>query len=591
MNLKKVLKAEKVIVGIIIIIFFVTTSFIITVFSKDQKKINKINDEEIVEYIEDETSNNSNDFKIDLPKKIDTQSIENVEEKEVVNTEDNNIPISKPKIIFSKKLNNHLNYLNGYIKNHDNIEIFKLVSGLDYKNKKLDVDINIIGTTNNGENINLDYSNILNISSNINTIKFIYQVKDKFDNIETKEINLTILKELNNIIFTNGYLDSDFNKDKTEYILKIDNLDDKVLFNIDKDEGVDVLYKDNVINENIINIDEENNFYIKTTLNEYHFKIEKAESSFNSLKTLKINEKDIKLDSFDIDAGTFYTTNIDIKYEVFNLDSQVNIEKDEFKIGRNNIKISVNNHYLIKTYNISFMIEYPTLENLQIENYDINFQKDIKEYTINLLNNEDFVNINAVSNNGEIDGNGKFNTNSNIIITVKSDTLENKYKININNPESRAEFKRPLDFGKVTQKFHNGIDIGGINSTIYNNNVYASYKGKVINITYKSSCGGNTIFIEHNLNNTTYTTVYAHLKDVLVNIGDYVTTETIIGKVGGNPNIETYDKCSTGPHLHYAIALGSHKNITKEYKKNTEVLKDYNISKLENKKGFAFLTR
>ena len=44
-----------------------------------------------------------------------------------------------------------------------------------------------------------------------------------------------------------------------------------------------------------------------------------------------------------------------------------------------------------------------------------------------------------------------------------------------------------------------------------------------------------------------------HLHAVKVKIGDVVTINTIIGTVGGG---ESYDGCSTGPHLHFGIMKG-----------------------------------
>lgn len=42
----------------------------------------------------------------------------------------------------------------------------------------------------------------------------------------------------------------------------------------------------------------------------------------------------------------------------------------------------------------------------------------------------------------------------------------------------------------------------------------------------------------------------------MVNVGDVVTKDTQIAIMGGNPNIEYWDKCSTGAHLHFMIGTG-----------------------------------
>ena len=103
---------------------------------------------------------------------------------------------------------------------------------------------------------------------------------------------------------------------------------------------------------------------------------------------------------------------------------------------------------------------------------------------------------------------------------------------------------------KGTYKMHNGLDIGG-NST--GTKVYASASGRVNKIVKKSSCGGNMVYIQHNVDGTKYRTVYMHLHDMYVKLNDIVTTSTVIGTVGGG---ESYDLCTTGPHLHFGVMKG-----------------------------------
>lgn len=108
--------------------------------------------------------------------------------------------------------------------------------------------------------------------------------------------------------------------------------------------------------------------------------------------------------------------------------------------------------------------------------------------------------------------------------------------------------------GKTVSDFHTGIDL-----TISPNSnvpIYAAAAGKVVAVVNKSSCGGNKIFIHHNIKGKTYTTAYNHLRKILVSVGDVVTKDTQIAIMGGNPSIETWDKCSTGTHLHFSIATG-----------------------------------
>jgi murein DD-endopeptidase MepM/ murein hydrolase activator NlpD len=129
-----------------------------------------------------------------------------------------------------------------------------------------------------------------------------------------------------------------------------------------------------------------------------------------------------------------------------------------------------------------------------------------------------------------------------------------------------SKFYRPLTNGRVTSefgyrihpvsktyKFHNGIDLGG-NSE--GTNVYPAAAGRIAATIYYQSCGGNTIFVHHLVGGKYYTTGYTHLLSIKVKVGDIVSKDTVIGTVGGGTATKSYDKCSTGPHLHFAVASG-----------------------------------
>ena len=110
--------------------------------------------------------------------------------------------------------------------------------------------------------------------------------------------------------------------------------------------------------------------------------------------------------------------------------------------------------------------------------------------------------------------------------------------------------------GKTTS-FHYGIDLG---TTAMGVPVYAAANGMVAAVTLKSSCGGNIIYLHHNVNGVAYTTQYAHLLSVNVKVGDTVTNQSVIGYVGGaGATLKKnggWDTCSTGVHLHYSVAKG-----------------------------------
>lgn len=124
-----------------------------------------------------------------------------------------------------------------------------------------------------------------------------------------------------------------------------------------------------------------------------------------------------------------------------------------------------------------------------------------------------------------------------------------------------TSFLRPMVAGYVTSEwgsrwgtFHEGIDMS--TSPTSNVPVYSSAVGIVAAIRTRQPCGGNMVLVHHNINGKTYTAMYAHLRTITVSKGQRVTQNTQIGTMGGDPNIETFDSCSTGPHLHFTISTG-----------------------------------
>jgi len=133
------------------------------------------------------------------------------------------------------------------------------------------------------------------------------------------------------------------------------------------------------------------------------------------------------------------------------------------------------------------------------------------------------------------------------------------------NIAKNAGWLKPLTKGRVTSlwgyrihptkgyyKFHNGIDLGIGEGT----KIYSAASGTVAAVTYKSSCGGNKVYVHSYVNGKAYTHYYFHLLKVNVKVGDKVSTDTIIGTVGGGKSTKSYDKCTTGAHLHFGIAKG-----------------------------------
>ena len=127
-------------------------------------------------------------------------------------------------------------------------------------------------------------------------------------------------------------------------------------------------------------------------------------------------------------------------------------------------------------------------------------------------------------------------------------------------------FLRPIISGYVTSEYgyrispingnpelHEALDMSNSNRTVP---IYAAANGIVIGMISRSSCGGNMLFILHTINGEKYTTEYAHLRTIDVSIGQVVTKNTQIATMGGDPNTEWWDGCSTQQHLHFGIAHG-----------------------------------
>ena len=128
-------------------------------------------------------------------------------------------------------------------------------------------------------------------------------------------------------------------------------------------------------------------------------------------------------------------------------------------------------------------------------------------------------------------------------------------------------WRYPMAYGCVTSEYtgdeertdwvggggHYGIDLSCIPE---GSPVYSAAVGTVARVVYHGGCGGNMVYIYHNVNGKAYTTAYLHLKSYTVTVGQQVTTDTVIGYMGGGPSTWYYDACTTGAHLHFGIANG-----------------------------------
>jgi peptidoglycan hydrolase CwlO-like protein len=118
-------------------------------------------------------------------------------------------------------------------------------------------------------------------------------------------------------------------------------------------------------------------------------------------------------------------------------------------------------------------------------------------------------------------------------------------------PVSSGSFTRPAPgqitsgFGGRGGSFHYGVDIAQSGGNVP---IVAAADGQVY-VSHYSSSYGNVVYILHNINGQTYTTVYAHMQKSLVSEGATVKKGQQIGIMGNTGD-------SHGQHLHFELYQG-----------------------------------
>ena len=125
-------------------------------------------------------------------------------------------------------------------------------------------------------------------------------------------------------------------------------------------------------------------------------------------------------------------------------------------------------------------------------------------------------------------------------------------------------FYAPINYWTYIYPFRhhdNGLDL----STPEGQSVHPIADGVVVDIWEHYNCGGNMVWIAHNVNGKKYTSAYFHLKTINVVVNQQVTHSSVIGLSGGAriwTSSNTYDTCTTGPHLHLQVATGHYDRIS-----------------------------
>ena len=335
------------------------------------------------------------------------------------------------------------------------------------------------------------------------------------------------------------------------------------------------------------------------TLRQLKQELAEKEAEYNANKQKKqmtqaeINSAKNKIAEINKEVAQIQTDIENLKEEIEKLNIEIEEKKKEIKQIMNYYQLSNGeNAYLEYVFNAEdftdFIYRMAIAE--QLSKYN---DKLIDEFTAKIAENEqktkelDSKTISLNKKREEIQVylkklNSELKEITDTAVSLEDEVKSMKANINIYQNEYKCQldedvsncaasalpvgtaFYRPVVSGVVTANFgyyspfgysafHYGIDFGG---TGHGANVYAVSTGTVSAISYRSSCGGNMVFVNHIVNGKKYTSLYAHLASYNVSVGQTVTKDTVIGYVGGNPSIEWWDGCSTGTHLHLQLATG-----------------------------------
>lgn len=225
--------------------------------------------------------------------------------------------------------------------------------------------------------------------------------------------------------------------------------------------------------------------------------------------------------------------------------------------------LTTHNDDLINEMKQAIEDEKKLVEELNAKEIEMNNrQEDLRKLKISLYANHEALSEEGLTIEEEIES-----TREMIDLYKDTCSLDEEISVCSNKLPPDTSFWRPLTSGYVTSEWgyrwhpvynkyvlHAGIDLGVGGET--GTSIYASAAGKVSYIKYRAYCGGNQVYINHRVNGETFTTVYMHMLNMYVSVGDIVSKKTVIGTVGGTATSTPWDHCSTGAHLHFGIYIG-----------------------------------
>lgn len=346
------------------------------------------------------------------------------------------------------------------------------------------------------------------------------------------------------------------------------------------------------------------NFTEAKTLNDMYNELAKLQTEYNANKNNK-NLTESQINKISNDINTINSSITTIRGEI--KQAEIDIEESKNKIDDKKVEtdgliqfLQISNggniylEYLFDAENYTdFIYRYEVVK--QLTNYNSGLIDELEELIIELQQKEKELEEKNVKLEAE---RSQLNSKLNILQSsldnylvegtdIKKDIedLEKQIKAYENKGCTRYQdissctatinakgWKYPLKSGCVTSEYtgsnerndwsgggsHYGIDLSCVSEGTA---VYPAADGVVARIVYRSTCGGNMVYINHVVNGKKFTTVYMHLLSITsgLRVDQIVTTNTVIGGVGGwstATNRGGYDRCTSGTHLHFGMADG-----------------------------------